>query len=100
MSEQNQTKELMADLTDPVQELTTSNTLQTADRDWMDNTLDIQEMLRTSSPPSGTTVRTYRGPRSHTMDKTVSETPLLWITILYINAVTASIQILLPAFNN
>lgn len=76
---------------DQIQELTTSDTPRTADRDRIDRTVEVQEMLRTSSPPSGTIERMYREPQSHTMNKTVSETRLLWITILYIKAVAASI---------
>ncbi|XP_050063426.1 ubiquitin-like [Aphis gossypii] len=55
---------------DQIQELTTSDTPRTADRDRIDRTVEVQEMLRTSSPPSGTIERMYREPQSHTMNKT------------------------------
>jgi len=106
MSEQDRSNDFLADLRTQVQELTVNDNLTPRttelvkymplhrlledpiraaiyNRGWEDRTTDIQEKLRTSSPPSSTTVRTYHGPRSLTMNKTVSETRLLWIIILY-----------------
>lgn len=97
MSGQGLTKELVKDLIAQVEKLTASDseTPRTSDqicrislhcllrnpvraaiyyRAWVDRTEDIQQKLITSSPPSGTTVRTYHEPWSYIVNETVSET--------------------------